>query len=76
MQAAIKRGKDFRPLLAIAKAAIGSGLATLPIQPHGIAQGNPMFRPVGRVLPLIPLKLHDRHIGAILVTNPLTGGRS
>ena len=76
MQATLKQRIARDAELAIVKADIGNIPPALPIQPHRIRQRNPMFRPVGRVLSLIPLKLHDRHIGAILVTNPLTGGRS
>ncbi len=59
---------------AIIVAAIDLFSAPLPIQPHRLAQRNPVFRQIGRVLCLIPLKLRARQPIPAMVSGALTGG--
>jgi hypothetical protein len=60
-------------LLAIVKPDIFYINTPLPIQLHHLRQRNPMFRPVGRIFPFIPVKLHARQSGPRMVNRRLTG---
>ena len=76
MKPPVQQRKANPTLLSIVAPVILNGNATGPIQQRRLPQRNPMFRPVGRILSLVPVKLHGGQSGSRMVSIPLIGGRT